>query len=46
MAIFLANRANLQSKRLHGCIQNRLHGTFENVRRRRTESREDGPYRD
>jgi hypothetical protein len=35
----------LQSKRLHDCIQNRLSGTFENVRRRRAEPREAGPYR-
>jgi len=45
MVVFLANRANLQSKRLHDRIQNRLDGTFENVRRRRTEPREAGPYR-
>jgi len=35
MVVFLANRANLQNKRLHDRIQNRLSGTFENVRRRR-----------
>jgi hypothetical protein len=45
MIVFLANRANLQSKRLHGRIQNRLRGEFENVRRRRAEPREAGPYR-
>jgi hypothetical protein len=45
MVIFLANRANLQSKRLHDRIQNRLSGEFENVRRRRAEPREAGPYR-
>jgi len=45
MVVFLANRANLQSKRLHDRIQNRLSGTFENVRRRRSEPREAGPYR-
>jgi hypothetical protein len=45
MVVFLANRANLQSKRLHDRIQNRLSGTFENVRRRRAEPREAGPYR-
>jgi hypothetical protein len=45
MVVFLANRANLQSKRLHDRIQNRLTGTFENVRRRRAEPREAGPYR-
>jgi hypothetical protein len=45
MVVFLANRANLQSKRLHDRIQNRLTGEFENVRRRRAEPREAGPYR-
>lgn len=45
MVVFLANRANLQSKRLHDRIQNRLSGTFENVRRRRAEPREAGTYR-
>ncbi|MFO7925927.1 hypothetical protein [Natronomonas sp.] len=45
MVVFLANRANLQSKRLHDRIQNRLSGEFESVRRRRAEPREAGPYR-
>jgi len=45
MVVFVANRANLQSKRLHDRIQNRLSGAFENVRRRRAEPREAGPYR-
>jgi len=45
MVVFLANRANLQSKRLHDRIQNRLSGEFDNVRRRRAEPREAGPYR-
>jgi hypothetical protein len=45
MVVFLANRANLQSKRLHDRIQNRLTGEFQNVRRRRAEPREAGPYR-
>ncbi|PSP56825.1 hypothetical protein BRC72_10390 [Halobacteriales archaeon QH_7_66_36] len=45
MVVFLANRANLQSKRLHDRIQNRLSGEFENVRRQRAEPRESGPYR-
>lgn len=45
MVVFLANRAKLQSKRLHDRIQNRLSGAFENVRRRRAEPREAGPYR-
>jgi len=35
----------LQSKRLHDRIQTRLAGEFENVRRRRAEPREVGPYR-
>ncbi|WP_254839705.1 hypothetical protein [Natronomonas marina] len=45
MVVFLANRANLQRKRLHDRIRTRLGGTFENVRRRRAEPREAGPYR-
>ena len=45
MVVFLANWANLQSKRLHDRIQNQLSGEFENVRRRRAEPREAGPYR-
>ncbi|ERG90741.1 MAG: hypothetical protein J07HQW1_00768 [Haloquadratum walsbyi J07HQW1] len=45
MVVFLANRTNLQSKRLHDRIQNRLSGEFESVRRRRAEPREAGPYR-
>ena len=45
MVVFLADRANLQSKRLHDCIQNRLYSEFNNVRRRRAEPREAGPYR-
>jgi hypothetical protein len=45
MFVFLANRANLQSKRLHDRIQNRLSGTVENVRRRRADPREPSPYR-
>jgi len=45
MVVFLANRANLQSKRLHDRIQNRLSGEFETVRQRRAEPREAGPYR-
>jgi len=35
----------LQSKRLHDRIQNRLSGEFADVRRRRAEPREAGPYR-
>lgn len=45
MVVFLANRANLQSKRLHGRIQNRFSTEFDAVRRRRSEPREAGPYR-
>jgi len=45
MVVFLANRANLQSKRLHDRIQNRLSGAFESVRQQRAEPREAGPYR-
>jgi len=45
MVVFLANRANLQSKRLHDRIRHRLSGEFDNVRRRRAVPREAGPYR-
>jgi hypothetical protein len=45
MVVFLANRANLQNKRLHDRMQNRLSGEFETVRRRRADPREAGPYR-
>jgi hypothetical protein len=45
MVVFLANRANLQSKRLHDRIRNRLDGVFDNVRRRRADPRDAGPYR-
>jgi len=45
MAVFLANRANLQSKRLHDRIQNRLNGELGTVQRRRAEPREAGQYR-
>ena len=45
MVVFLANRENLQSKRLHDRIQNRLSGEFDTVRQRRAEPREAGPYR-
>lgn len=45
MAVFFPNRANLQTKRLHDRIQNRLGGEFEAVRRRRADPREAGPYR-
>jgi hypothetical protein len=45
MVVFLANRANLQSKQLHDRIRNRLGGAFESVHRRRGDPREAGPYR-
>jgi hypothetical protein len=45
MAVFLTNRGNLQSKRLHDRIWNRFGGSFNNVRRRRGDPREAGPYR-
>ncbi|NGM71448.1 hypothetical protein G6M89_21075 [Natronolimnobius sp. AArcel1] len=45
MVVFLANRANLQSKRLHDRIRNRISAEFDDVHRRRTEPREAGPYR-
>jgi hypothetical protein len=45
MLVFLANRADIRSKRLHDRVENRLSGTFENVRRRRADPREAGPYR-
>jgi len=45
MVVFLANRENLQSKRLHDRIRNRLDGELTNVRRRRAEPRETGQYR-
>lgn len=45
MTIFLANRANLQSKRLHTRIKNRIQSEFDDVRQRRTGPREAGAYR-
>jgi hypothetical protein len=45
MVVFLANRANLQSKRLHDRIANQVRSEFSNVRRRRAEPRDQGPYR-
>ena len=45
MVVILANRANLQSKRLHDRIQNRFSTEFNAVHRRRAEPREAGPYR-
>lgn len=43
--VFLANRANLQQKRLHDRIKNRVRTEFTSVRRRRAEPREAGSYR-
>ena len=45
MVVFLANRANLQHRRLHDRIRNRLRGPFDDVRRRHAKPREAGPYR-
>ncbi|ERH06384.1 MAG: hypothetical protein J07HN4v3_01999 [Halonotius sp. J07HN4] len=45
MVVFLANRANLQARRLHDRIANRLRGPCEMVEQRRTEPHEPGPYR-
>ena len=45
MVVFLANRANLQARRLHDRIVNRLRGSCEMVRRRRAEPHESGLYR-
>lgn len=45
MVVFLANRSNLQEKRLHDRIKNRLAGEFDAVTRRLAKPREPGPYR-
>lgn len=45
MVLFLANRGNLQRRRLHDRIADRLRGTFADVRRTRAEPRDPGPYR-
>ncbi|SEW30171.1 hypothetical protein [Natrinema salifodinae] len=45
MVVFLANRTNLQSKRLHDRIRTRLSDEFDTVQRRRAEPREAGQYR-
>lgn len=45
MVVLLANRANLQSKRLHDRITDRLSTDFQDVRRRRADPREVGAYR-
>ncbi|WP_246055638.1 hypothetical protein [Halonotius roseus] len=43
--MLLANRANLQARRLHERIATRLRGSCETVWRRRAEPGEPGPYR-
>ena len=45
MVAFLADRANLQSTRLHDRIKDRLSADLQNVRRRRADPRDAGPYR-
>lgn len=45
MVVLLANRANLQARRLHERIATRLRGSCETVQRRRAEPSEPGPYR-
>ncbi|MDZ7688494.1 MAG: hypothetical protein U5J64_07210 [Halobacteriales archaeon] len=45
MVVFLADRSNLQTKRLHDRIKQRVRSEFVDVRRRRTEPRESGAYR-
>lgn len=45
MTLFLANRSNLQLRRLHDRIKRRLRAEFEAVRRRRARPSEPGSYR-
>jgi len=45
MVVFLADRSNLQTKRLHDRIKQMLKSEFRNVRRRRAEPTEPGAYR-
>lgn len=45
MVVFLTNRANIQARRLHERIKNRLKSEFETVSRRPAEPTEPGPYR-
>lgn len=47
MPVFLANRANLQTKRLHQRLKHRLQtdGTLTNTRLERTSPRDPGTYR-
>jgi len=45
MVIFVANRENLQTRRLHERVAQRLRATFTEVRLRRVETHEPGSYR-
>jgi len=45
MVVFLADRSNLQTKRLHDRIKHKIGSEFVDVRRRRAEPREPGAYR-
>ncbi|MCU4742055.1 hypothetical protein OB960_11670 [Halobacteria archaeon AArc-xg1-1] len=45
MVVFLANRSNLQNRRLHTRIKNTIRSEFDDVRMRRTDARDPGPYR-
>ena len=45
MVVFLADRSNIQTKRLHDRIKQMIRSDFEDVRRRRAEPREPGTYR-
>jgi hypothetical protein len=47
MVVFLANRRNLDSRRLHDRLKRRLESEFgfQNVRTERTDPRSPGPYR-
>jgi hypothetical protein len=43
--LFVANRENLQSRRLHDRIKQRFEHEFESVQKQRAEARDPGPYR-
>jgi hypothetical protein len=45
MVLFLANRSNIQTKRLHRRIKNKLGGEMSHIRLRRARARDPGPYR-
>lgn len=45
MVVFLANRSNLQTRRLHDRIKRKIRAKFDTVRRRRGHPREAGAYR-